>query len=114
MVRCDSWGSIPHLMHSGDAVHIMAMWCVLIGGVNAPCVCLFGFLADFQFFVLVFRPHLISFLFFLHFPFLSPLLLCASSSLSCSPCDFFALFLSVAAFLLFRYVFFFPSLLLVE
>ena len=41
-------------MHSGGTVHIVAMWHVMAGGVNAPLVCLFGFLAGFQFFVFSF------------------------------------------------------------
>ena len=36
--RHDSWDLIPHLMHSGSAVHIIAMWRALTGGINAPLV----------------------------------------------------------------------------
>ena len=33
----------PHLMCSGNAVHIVATWHILTSGVNAPLVCLLGF-----------------------------------------------------------------------
>ena len=36
--RHDYWDLIPHLMHSGSAVHIIAMWRALTGGINAPLV----------------------------------------------------------------------------
>ena len=56
--RHDSWGFVLHLMRSGgalmrgdNAVHIMATWHVIAGGVNAPLVWLFGFPIGFQFFV---------------------------------------------------------------
>ena len=38
LTRHGSWGFVPHLMHSGDATHIVATWCVLTSGVNAPFV----------------------------------------------------------------------------
>ena len=31
----DPWDFAPYLMHSGGATHVMATWCVLIGGVFA-------------------------------------------------------------------------------
>ena len=33
-----SWDLVLHLMCSGSAVHIVATWCALTGGVNAPLV----------------------------------------------------------------------------
>ena len=43
LLKHDSWGSVPHLMCSGNAIHIVATWHILTGGVNAPLVCLLGF-----------------------------------------------------------------------
>ena len=61
--RHNSWGFIPYLMQSawalmrsGGAVHIMATWHVMAGGVNAPLVWLFGFSTSFlAFLCLVFK-----------------------------------------------------------
>ena len=36
LLRCGSWGSVPHLVRSGSAAHIVAIWHVLSGGFNAP------------------------------------------------------------------------------
>ena len=36
--RHDSWVFVPRLMRSGDAIHIVATWHVMAGGVNAPLV----------------------------------------------------------------------------
>ena len=81
----DSWGFVPCLTQSGGAlmcnggtVHIVATWHVMAGGVNAPLVWLFGFLASFQFFCVWFL-NFLSLLFFLHFFFsLSIVALCLS------------------------------------
>ena len=27
------WGSAPYLMHSGGAIHVVAMWHIMIGGI---------------------------------------------------------------------------------
>ena len=88
--RHESWGFVPHLMRSGGtlmrsggAVHIVATWHIMVGGVNAPLVRLFGFPLAFDFLCLVFKlpfSSLSSPLFL--FP--PPLLLYAFSSLSCS------------------------------
>ena len=68
LLRRDSWGFVLYLMRSGSTVHIVAMWCILTSGVNAPRVCLFGFPADFQFFVPSFYTSFL-FSFFFTFPF---------------------------------------------
>ena len=47
----DSRGSVPHLMHSGDTVHIVATWHIMTGGVNTPLMCLLGFPLIFSFFM---------------------------------------------------------------
>ena len=60
LLKCDSWGSVPRLMRSGGAVHIVATWHVLTGGVNAPLMCLLGFSLIFSFLCLVFKPHFFS------------------------------------------------------
>ena len=49
LLRCGSWGSVPHLVRSGSAAHIVAIWHVLSGGFNAPLLLLLRFLAVFQF-----------------------------------------------------------------
>ena len=36
LVKHGSWGTIPYLMRSGGATHIVATWHVLTSGVNAP------------------------------------------------------------------------------
>ena len=54
LARHGSWGSVPHLMHSGGATHIVAMWCVLTNGVNAPFMLLLGFPLNFSFLCLSF------------------------------------------------------------
>ena len=33
-----SWDLVPHLMHNGGVVHIVATWYALTGGVNAQLV----------------------------------------------------------------------------
>ena len=33
-----SWDFAPHLMHGGSATCVVATWCVLTNGVNAPIV----------------------------------------------------------------------------
>ena len=53
--RHGSWGNIPYLMRSGSAMRIVAIWRVLISGVNAPVVWLLGFSLNFSFFSLVFK-----------------------------------------------------------
>ena len=53
--RHGSWGIIPHLMRSGSAMLIVAMWRVLISGVNASFVWLLGFPLNFNFLCLVFK-----------------------------------------------------------
>ena len=50
-----SWDFTPHLMIGGGATHIMATWCVLTSGVNAPIVWLLGFLLNFSFCALIFK-----------------------------------------------------------
>ena len=35
LIGCGSWDFAPHLMRGGGATHIVAMWYVLISGVNA-------------------------------------------------------------------------------
>ena len=47
--RHGSWGNVPYLMRSGGATRIMAMWHVLISGVNTPIVWLLGFPLNFSF-----------------------------------------------------------------
>ena len=54
LLRRDSWGFVPHLMHSGGARHVMAMWRVLSGGFNAPLRVTLGFPTAFQLSVLSF------------------------------------------------------------
>ena len=49
--RHDSRGSVSHLMHSGDTVHIVATWHIMTGGVNTPLMCLLGFPLIFSFFM---------------------------------------------------------------
>ena len=34
-IGCGSWDFAPYLMRGGSATHIVAMWYVLISGVNA-------------------------------------------------------------------------------
>ena len=53
--RHGSWGNVPYLMRSGSAMRIMAMWRVLINGVNAPVVWLLGFPLNFNSLSLVFK-----------------------------------------------------------
>ena len=69
LLKHDSWNSVPHLMRSGSVVCVMAMWHVLIGGFDAPLVCLLGFLLVFSFSCPVLL-NFLSFLFFRHFLFL--------------------------------------------
>jgi len=38
LIQHGSWDFAPHLMRSGGATHIVAMWRVLTSGVNAPIV----------------------------------------------------------------------------
>ena len=38
VTRHGSWVFVPHLKRSGDATRIVATWCVLTSGVNAPIV----------------------------------------------------------------------------
>ena len=38
LIGHDSWGFDPYLMRNGGVTHIVATWCVLISGVNAPFV----------------------------------------------------------------------------
>ena len=38
VTRHGSWVFVPHLMRSGDTTRIVATWCVLTSGVNAPIV----------------------------------------------------------------------------
>ena len=49
LLKCGSWGSVPHLVRSGSAAHIVAIWPVLSGGFNAPLLWPLRFLAVFQF-----------------------------------------------------------------
>ena len=92
-----SWDPVLHLMCSGSVVHIVATWCALIGGVNAPLMWLSGFPLVLSFLCRVFKlPFFFSFLF--AFPFLSPLLLYASSP-SCSTMWFSCAFPSCGCFL---------------
>ena len=49
LLRCGSWGFVPHLVRSGSATHIVAIWLVLSGGFNAPLLLPLRFLAIFQF-----------------------------------------------------------------
>ena len=110
LLRRDFWGFVPHLMRSGGAVHIVATWCVLTGGVNALRMCLLSFTLIFSFLCLVFKLPFFSLSSSLSLSFaIAPLYFCFSKLLSLR---FFVLFLPMAAFL--RYDFFSPSLLFVE
>ena len=55
LTRHGFWGFVPHSMCSGGATHIVAMWCVLTSGVNAPFVWLLVFPLNFSFLCLVFK-----------------------------------------------------------
>ena len=45
--RHDFWGFVPHLMRSGNIVHIVVTWHILTSGVNTPLMCLLGLIFDF-------------------------------------------------------------------
>ena len=81
LLRHGSWGSVPHLMRSGGTICIVATWYVMIGGFNAPLMCLLGFPLVFSFSCPVLL-NFLSFLFLLHFLSFAPLLPYVSSSSS--------------------------------
>ena len=115
--RYDSWGFVPRLvrsggalMRNGSAVHIVATWQIMVGGVNAPLVWLSGFPTDFQFFCVWFLNPLFSslssslFHFLRHFCFVTFFLRVVSScNFLCSPflCVPFSKVRFFLAFLLF-------------
>ena len=49
LLKHDSWGSVPHLVRSGGATHVVATWCVLSDEVNAPLLVPLRFPSVFQF-----------------------------------------------------------------
>ena len=95
--RHGSWDLVPHLMHNGGVLHIMATWRALTSGVNAPLVWFLGSPLVLSFLCLVFKLP-----FFYLSPSLFPLfrLYCSMLLLlrAVLPCDFLELFLSVVAF----------------